>query len=156
MNHQHLLQTNFGNIVETDEIKIAIANLVSFKKDEIELLRMCTKLNIQVIGGFSKLIKHQPYDTFISYVDRSKFDGHGYNKIGFIVISNTGPSYKYYKCGIELNRIATQKHKLSKLLGDKFNPNETETQNMIRCGWLHVCDCGNLKVIYKKYSYSNV
>lgn len=127
-----------------------------FKKDEIELLRMCTKLNIQVIGGFSKLIKHQPYDTFISYVDRSKFDGHGYNKIGFTVISNTGPSYKYYKCGIELNRIATQKHKLSKLLGDKFNPNETETQNMIRCGWLHVCDCGNLKVIYKKYFYSNV
>jgi len=119
-----------------------------FKKDEIELLRMCTKLNTQVIGGFSKLLTHQPYKEFISYIDRSKFTGQGYTEIGFTIISSTGPSYKYYKNGIELNRIATQKHRLAKLLGNDYNPTETEVQNMIRCNWLQVFDCGTIKVKY--------
>lgn len=121
-----------------------------FKKNEIELLRMCTKLNTQVVGGFSKLIEHQPYNEFISYVDRSKFDGHGYAKLGFELVTTTGPSYKYYKDGVELNRIAAQKHKLPKLLGADFDPNETESQNMIRCGWFQVFDCGTIKLHYAK------
>ena len=33
-----------------------------------------------------------------------------------------------------MNRISTQKHKLLKLLGDKFDPNKTESQNMIDNG----------------------
>lgn len=121
-----------------------------FKKNEVELLRMCTKLNTQVIGGFSKLMKHQPYDSIISYLDRSKFSGDGYKALGFTVIGTSGPSYKYYKDNRELNRIAAQKHKLSKLLGSDFNPNETESQNMQRCGWLQVFDCGTIKVQYKR------
>lgn len=121
-----------------------------FKKNEVELLRMCTKLNTQVIGGFSKLMKHQPYAELISYVDRSIFSGNGYKALGFIIISTSGPSYKYYKDNISLNRITAQKHKLSKLLGSAFNPNETESQNMRRCGWLQVYDCGTIKMQYKR------
>lgn len=41
-----------------------------FKKDEIELHRMCTKGNTQVLGGFSKLIKHCNQKHIISYIDR--------------------------------------------------------------------------------------
>lgn len=121
-----------------------------FKKNEVELLRMCTKLNTQVIGGFSKLMKHQPYTELISYIDRSIFSGNSYEQIGFTLISTSGPSYKYYKDGVSLNRIAAQKHKLAKLLGDDFNPNETESENMMRCGWLKVYDCGTLKVKYTR------
>lgn len=120
-----------------------------YKKDEMELLRMCTKLNTQVIGGFSKLIAHQPYNL-VSYVDRSKFSGSGYSKIGFILIDVSGPSYSYYKHNIKLNRVSAQKHKLSALLKDDYNENETEIQNMTRCGWLQVYDCGTLKMQYKK------
>ena len=121
-----------------------------FKKDEIELLRMCTKLNTQVIGGFSKLMKHQPYNELISYVDRAKFSGIGYKKLGFQLIGESGPSYKYYKNNIELNRISTQKHKLSTLLGDQFDPTKTESQNMINCGWLQIYDCGVFKMKYSR------
>lgn len=117
-----------------------------FKNNEVELLRMCTKLNTRVIGGFSKLLNYQPYSEIISYIDRSKFNGNSYNKIGFKVVSETSPSYKYYKHNIELNRIAAQKHRLPELLGDKFNSSETESQNMIRNGWLQVYDCGTIKV----------
>ena len=121
-----------------------------FNKNEIELLRMCTKLNTQVIGGFSKLLKAQPYNTFISYIDRAKFDGNSYKKVGFTYISETAPSYKYYKQDIELNRITAQKHKLKELLGKQFKESETESQNMIRNGWLQVYDCGTIKVKYER------
>lgn len=45
-----------------------------FKKDEIELHRICTKSNTQVLGGFSKLIKHCNQKHIISYKELSKKD----------------------------------------------------------------------------------
>lgn len=117
-----------------------------FKKGEIELLRMCTKLNTQVIGGFSKLLRHRPYNNFISYVDLSKFSANGYLKNGFKTIGQSGPNYKYLQGENILNRFNTQKHKLQKLLGDNFDNSKTESQNMQDAGWYKVYDCGNLKL----------
>ena len=121
-----------------------------FNKNEIELLRMCNKLNTNVIGGFSKLMKHQPYNVVISYIDRSKFNGIGYIKTGFSIIKDSGLSYSYYKGPIKLNRIGAQKHKLQTLLGDMYDPEKNEYENMMLNGWLQVYDCGNLKVQYIK------
>ena len=120
-----------------------------FKKNEYELLRMCTKLNTQVIGGFSKLMKHQPYKNIISYVDRSKYTGKSYltNDL-FSFVKFTKPNYKYYNGKCCISRISAQKHKLQKLLGDKFDKNLSEANNMINAGWLQVYDCGNIKVRY--------
>jgi len=141
---------NLGLYYKNELVQLICLGSSRFKKNEVELLRMCTKLNTQVVGGFSKLMMHQPYTEVISYLDRSKFSGNGYKAIGFTVISTSRPSYKYYKDNIELNRIAAQKHKLPKLLGDDFNPDETESQNMQRCGWFQVFDCGTLKLKYEK------
>ena len=117
-----------------------------FKKGEIELLRMCTKLNTQVIGGFSKLLRHQPYNKFISYVDLSKFSANGYLKNGFKIIGQSQPSYKYLQGERVLNRFNAQKHKLKKLLGNNFDKSKTESQNMQDAGWWKIYDCGNLKL----------
>ena len=141
---------NLGLYYKNELVQLICLGSSRFKKNEVELLRMCTKLNTQVVGGFSKLMMHQPYTEVISYLDRSKFSGNGYKAIGFTVISTSRPSYKYYKDNIEFNRIAAQKHKLPKLLGDDFNPDETESQNMQRCGWFQVFDCGTLKLKYEK------
>lgn len=121
-----------------------------FKKNEIELLRMCAKLNTQVIGGLSKLLKHQPYNNFISYVDLSKFSANGYLKNNFKVISQSSPSYKYIKGERVLNRLRAQKHKLQKLLGNNFDANKTESENMQDAGWWKIYDCGNLKLLYTR------
>lgn len=121
-----------------------------FKKNEVELLRMCTKKNTQVIGGFSKLLKHQSHDKFVSYVDLSKYNAQGYLENGFNLLSQSGANYKYCKDNITLNRISAQKHKLASLLGDKFDANKTERENMIDAGWLQVYDCGNLKLEYSR------
>ena len=119
-----------------------------FKKDEIELHRMCSKLNTQIIGGFSKLIKHSRLKEFISYVDRSLYDGKGYKASGFTVLGATPPSYFYYKNGKRLNRIQAQKHKLEKLL-ENFDASLSETENMLNNKYIKIFDCGNLKVKFR-------
>lgn len=121
-----------------------------FKKNEIELLRFCTKLNTQVIGGFSKLLKHQPYDKFISYIDLSKFSANGYLENNFEIIGQSAPSYKYIKGERVLNRLRAQKHKLPKLLGNDFDASKTENENMQDAGWWKIYDCGNLKLLYTR------
>lgn len=121
-----------------------------FKKNEIELLRMCTKLNTQVIGGFSKLLKHQPYTNFISYIDLSKYNAQGYLDNNFEIIGQSNPSYKYIKGERVLNRLRAQKHKLPKLLGDNFDASKTESENMQDAGWWKIYDCGNLKLLYTR------
>lgn len=120
-----------------------------FKSNEIELYRMCTKLNTQVVGGFSKLIKASGYNDFISYIDKSLYTGIGYEKSGFTSIGETPPGYFYCKIGSErLNRISCQKHKLSKLL-KVFDTELTEEENMLANNYYKIYDCGNIKVRYK-------
>ena len=122
-----------------------------FKKDEIELLRMCTRKNTQVIGGFSKLLKHSKINEFVSYVDLSKFSAESYLKNRFKLIGQSGPNYKYLQGEKVLNRVNTQKHKLQKRLGNNFDESKTETQNMIDNDWWKVYDCGNLKLKFGEY-----
>ena len=121
-----------------------------FKKDEIELHRFCCKLNYHIPGAFSKLIKHSNMDNFITYVDLAHFTGDGYKKIGFKELSVTEPNYKWISGDgtIVLNRFQTQKHKLEKLLGESYNSDLTETENMEMNGYAKIYDSGNMKVSY--------
>ena len=123
-----------GLYFENQLVQILCFGNSRFKKDEIELLRMCTRKNTQVIGGFSKLLKHSKINEFVSYVDLSKFSAESYLKNGFKLIGQSGPNYKYLQGEKVLNRVNTQKHKLQKLLGDNFDDSKTETQNMIDAG----------------------
>jgi hypothetical protein len=121
-----------------------------FKRGEYELHRMCSKLNTQVVGGFSKLIKHSGLKNFISYVDRSLYNGKGYKSSGFKVLEYTKPGYFYYstkKKDIRINRVSAQKHRLSKLL-ENFDLSLTEEDNMLNNGYRRIYDCGNIKVEY--------
>lgn len=118
-----------------------------FKKDEVELHRMCTLLNTQVIGGFSKLIKHSSLTSFVSYVDRSLYDGRGYLSSGFKLIDETPPSYFYFK-NKKFNRITLQKHKLKNLIVN-YDSSLTEEENLVLNNFVKVYDCGNLKMKYE-------
>ena len=129
-----------------------------FKKDEIELHRYCIKADYQVIGGFSKLIKHTCKDAniseFVSYVDLAHFDGHGYSAAGFKKVAVTAPSYIYVKASKILSRHQAQKHKLSVLLGSAYDSSLSESQNMLLAGYYKVYDAGNLKVAYTVHKTS--
>ncbi len=120
-----------------------------FKKDEMELHRFCCKLNYSIIGGFSKLIKHSSVNNFITYVDLAHFNGDGYKSLSFKELSITEPNYKWIKGNVTLNRIATQKHKLPKLL-ENYDAKLSEVENMSLNGYFQIFDSGNLKLECKK------
>lgn len=119
-----------------------------FKEGEYELHRMCSALNTQVIGGFSKLLKCSGVGSFVSYIDRSIYSGQGYKKVGCQLIGTTPPGYHYTRDKEILSRVQCQKAKLRKLLLN-YDPTLTEIENMANNRYLQIYDCGNWKVKYE-------
>lgn len=118
-----------------------------FRKEETELIRFCTKINTKVVGGLSRLIKNANIGSMVSYLDRRYFTGSGYEKVGFVKIGASSPGYIYCKGNQIFSRYQCQKHKLQKILEDKFDPNLSETENMTNAGYLKIYDCGMLKFV---------
>ena len=123
----------------------------------VELTRMVTKLNTQVIGGFSKLMKFV-YDKYkspiTSYIYRAWFNGKGYNKSGFEVIKENPPSYSYVMNGKRIHKSHFRKDKIKKMYEkgelNFYDENKTEHENMLNNHIYRIYDCGTIKVVYKK------
>lgn len=89
-----------------------LVQIMSFShndKYEWEIIRECSKINTQVIGGNSKLFKYfiktQNPNSIFSYCDFNKFNGKGYELLGMKFIGYTGPDMKWYlKGNIVVNR----------------------------------------------------
>lgn len=112
------------------------------KNKKYELIRYANKLNTNVIGGFSKLLKYSKLESIITYCDLRLFTGNVYQAAGFTLTKTTNPGYFYYKSGIVKSRLQFQKHKLEKIL-PIYDSNLTEVQNTKNNGWIQVFDCGN-------------
>lgn len=123
----------------------------------VELTRMVTKLNTQVVGGFSKLMKFV-YDKYkspiTSYIYRAWFNGKGYNKSGFKVIKENPPSYSYVMNGKRIHKSHFRKDKIKKMyekgLLKFYDETKTEHENMMNNHIYRIYDCGTIKVVYKK------
>jgi len=138
---------NIGLFYQDELVQVCTFSKSRFnKKYDYELLRFCSKLNTQVIGGLSKCIsyfKKNYSGTLISYADKRYSDGLGYLSSGFKLVGNSKLNYWYILNGNRYSRIQFQKHKLSKLLSS-FNPSLTEWENMQLNGYNRIWDCGNL------------
>lgn len=119
-----------------------------FSKDcQWELTRMCTKLNTQIVGGFSKLMKHFGQDC-ISYIDRRLFDGRGYRASNFKTIGVNPPSFYYTKGISRFYRMNFTKQNIAKKFPESYDATLTEEENMIKLGFHRIYDCGTVKVLY--------
>ena len=118
------------------------------KKYEYELIRYATKSGFHVLGGAGKLLKYfeKTYKpkSIITYADRSYSKGNMYRKIGFNELKPSSPNYLWVRGNEAYSRYQCQKHKLKNILGDKFDPNLTESENMALTRFLKIYDCGNL------------
>ena len=133
-----------GLFYQDELVQICSFGKSRFKKDEIELIRHCSKLNTQIIGGLSKLLSYYNFSNLVTYVDLRYGNGSGYKN--WELIEQTKPNYWYWKSGYILeSRIKYQKHKLKNLL-EKFDPNLSEHENMLNNGFTRIWDCGNLKL----------
>ena len=113
---------------------------------EYELLRFCNKLNINVVGGASKLFKYfiRNYNPkeITTYADRSISQGNLYNTLGFEFIGKTDPNYYYIIDGIRHHRFNFRKDLLVK---QGYDSNKTEHQIMLERKIYRIYDSGNLK-----------
>lgn len=118
-----------------------------------EIIRFACKIGTNVIGGFSRLLKHFIKENspkqILTFADRRISTGNLYLKTGFKQISVTEPNYFYWKNNLILSRQRCQKHKLHKLLGDSFRPESSETENMLLNGFSKIYDAGHIKLIMK-------
>ena len=129
--------------------------LIGTNKDEVsyELLRLCTKKYINVIGGFSKLMNYVinkfNLKSIYSYADLSWIDlkGTSYINSGFYIDKVIDNEYWWVVNNLRDNRLNYTKSKLVSLGYDK---NLTEIEIMHSLKYYRIFGPGNLKFIYKK------
>ena len=117
----------------------------------LELVRFCNKLGYSIVGGFSKLLKFaklQLQCPILTFADLRFFDGSTYKMFGsYSHTTEIGYYWVNPSNTKKYSRYMTQKHKLPKFLGDKFDVSLSEENNMINAGYSKIYDCGNIAYI---------
>lgn len=125
----------FG-LTYNDELVAVIGYIKS--EDGTIINRFCSKLNTNVVGGFSKLCKKLE-GRLISYSSNDISDGNLYAKNGFILDGENRYDMWVTDYKNMFNRSKFMKKKMSKVL-DIFDETKTELENLI---------CNGYDVIYK-------
>lgn len=116
------------------------------KKSEWELIRYCSILNTNIIGGFSKLLKgfvRTNNGSVLSYANRRWSVGNVYEKNGFVLLNSSKPNYWYLDKDLQPHsRLKFQKHIIDDGSG------KTESEIMFDLGYRRLWDCGNLVYLY--------
>lgn len=135
----------YGLFNGTELLQVITVGKNRFNKEKkLELLRMATKLNTQVVGGFSKLLKDANITEIESYVDNRLFNASGYISSGWTVLEETPISYYYTNFESRFNRMKFQKAKLPQV-----GENDTEEMRANALGFYRIYDCGTTKLSYK-------
>ena len=146
-----------GLMFNDELIQCICINKKGWHDGNVELTRMVTKLNTQVVGGFSKLMKHISdyieYKSITSYVYKAWFNGKGYIESGFKIVKENNPSYSYVVNGRRVHKSHFRKNKIKKMFerGELkfYDSNKTEHEIMKENKIYRIYDCGTTKVIYE-------
>lgn len=116
-----------------------------------ELLRLCTKVGVAIVGGAAKMWSHAqpllPAGVVVkSYSNRRLFGGGVYKQLGFVE-ERTTLGYVYWQQGRVFSRLKFQKHRLPKMLAT-FDPLLTEAENMFANGYRRLWDAGQTAWLY--------
>jgi hypothetical protein len=116
------------------------------KTHNYEVLRMCAKSGITVVGGVSKFVSHirkeLPNSTVLSYCDLSTGTGIGYKNAGFVLESQSDPGYFWTDGNNIISRYKCQKKNLQKWL-KTYDSTLSEAQNLFSANYRRYWDCGN-------------
>jgi very-short-patch-repair endonuclease len=138
---------------------ISIMSFIKRKNNSYELLRYCSILNTQIVGGASKLlnyfINNIEFNELYTYANRRYSDGLLYEKIGFEKISENKLNYWYVNLSkkIRHHRLKYQKHKLVAL---GYDINKTQDDIMNERKIYKIYDSGTITFRYKKSQQSEM
>ena len=122
---------------------------------EYEIIRMCFKSGVTVIGGAQKMFKYfiSKYNpkSVLTYADMAKFTGNIYLKMGFNLVKGkpiTEPNYVWVNIpkNTYLRRYQTTKQKLIEAGYGGYG--ETEDEIMENLGYLKIHDAGSIRLEY--------
>lgn len=116
-----------------------------------ELVRFCSKLNTNVVGGASKLFKYfvdnyNP-EEIRSFSDRAHTKGNLYSKLRFHELRRSDPGYVWVELATDtpVNRVTVQKSNIKSFLhDDHIDLNMSESEIMIQHGFVKVFDSGTI------------
>jgi len=124
-------------------------------KYDFELLRLCSKSGIEVVGGASKLfsyfIKLHPSSTILSYCDAAKFSGNVYQMMGMKLLYQSDPAKIWSQVNgtKHITDNLLRQRGYDQLFGTNYGKGTSNEQLMIENGWLPVYDCGQKVFVYE-------
>ena len=121
---------------------VAVATWAVNSTGENELIRWCVKLDVSLVGGFSKVMKLLP-KNIVSFCDTAKHDGKGYIAAGWKLLSETAPMY-YYTDG--KRRYARQRFQKQKLVA-KGGIGGTEKEMAASLGFYQIGGLRQMKFV---------
>lgn len=145
---------NYGLYYEGELVEVMTFGKPRYtKKYDYELLRLCSKDDVRVVGGASRLfkafIKDHPEASIISYCDLSKFTGKVYEEIGMKLHHITEPA-KVWSRGLDkITDNLLRQRGFDQLFGTNYGKGTSNEALMLEDGWVPVCDCGQLVFEYK-------
>jgi very-short-patch-repair endonuclease len=138
---------NFGLYFHEELVAVMTFGRPRFTNEyEYELVRYCSLLDINVIGGASRLLKYfinnYTPTSIISYSDKRWSDGSLYKKLNFAHKHTSDPSYFYFRNFDIISRYRAQKHKLKTLFPDIYKDELSESKIMELAKYVRIYDCG--------------
>lgn len=116
-----------------------------------ELVRFCSKLDTNVVGGASKLFKYfvdnYSPEEIRSFSDRAHTKGNLYYKLGFHELRRSDPGYVWVELATDnpVNRVTVQKYNIKSFLhDDSIDLSLSESEIMIQHGFVKVFDSGTI------------
>ena len=128
---------------------VACATFNRFR-DGVELVRYCS--NVRIVGILQKILQRLPAGVPVySFANRlyTKRSENLYVRSGFQEIDMTSPGYYYVKGTRVITRNSAMKHRLPGLLGENFNKELSEYDNMVANGFHRIWDCGHILYRYE-------
>lgn len=123
----------------------------NMSNDKYNLNRFCNKLNYQVIGGASKLLKffikkYMP-QNIVTFADRRYSQGKLYDSLNFTRVHINAPTYFYFNSNKKqrYHRFTYRKDVLIKLGWLKDNNDKTIDEILLEHKLYKIYDCGSIK-----------
>lgn len=136
----------YGLVYNDELVFVMTFGAPRFNKNyRYELIRMATKLNTIVVGGFSKLLKYVKNNhqgSIITYSERRLFPKQPAYAINMQLVSENKPGWFVHKHGVIYHRSAVMKHTLIKKYSDRYDHAKSNDENMNALGYYRIWDCG--------------
>lgn len=142
-----------GLVYEGELLQVMTFGKSRFDKNyDVELLRLCTKPGVVVVGGASKLFSYATNEyglsKIISYCDRAKFNGDVYTRIGMQLKRITPPQEIWSKGTNRITANLLRARGYDQLFGANYGKGTSNEALMLQDGWLPIFDCGQKVFVY--------